>query len=67
MNGNVWDLLQEPCSESSALFIDMMLENYSNLFFVGKDSLFEEYLPHSRYLSALYICKLSEISRDYHK
>lgn len=44
--------------------IYVMLETYSHLFCVGKDALLIECLIHPSYLPALYICKLSVLSKD---
>lgn len=37
------------------LYMDVMLENYSNLLFVGKDALIE-FLIHPFYLPAVCVC-----------
>lgn len=41
-----------------ALYVEVMLENYSNLVYIGKNALLGEFLIHLLYLFNLYICKL---------
>uniref|UniRef100_D3YYH7 Zinc finger prtoein 943 n=1 Tax=Mus musculus TaxID=10090 RepID=D3YYH7_MOUSE len=38
-----------------ALYVDVMLENYKNLFFVGKNCLLVEFLIHSLNLPSLFM------------
>jgi hypothetical protein len=47
-----------------SLYIDVMLENYNNLLFVGKNELLVEFLFLSFSFPTMCLCKCSEISRD---
>ena len=46
------------------LYMDVMLENYNNLLFVGKNELLVEFLFLSLSFPTMCLCKCSEISRD---
>ena len=46
------------------LYMDVMLENYNNLLFVGKNELLVEFLLLSLSVPTMCLCKCSEISRD---
>ena len=46
------------------LYMDVMLENYNNLLFVGKNELLVEFLFLSLSFPTMSLCKCSEISRD---
>ena len=47
-----------------SLYMDVMLENYNNLLFVGKNELLVEFLLLSLSFPTICLCKFSEISRD---
>ena len=44
--------------------MDVMLENYNNLLFVGKNELLVEFLFLPLSFPTMCLCKCSEISRD---
>ena len=46
------------------LYMDVMLENYNNLLFVGKNELLVEFLFLSFSFPTMCLCKYSEMSRD---
>uniref|UniRef100_A0A8C6GSK0 KRAB domain-containing protein n=1 Tax=Mus spicilegus TaxID=10103 RepID=A0A8C6GSK0_MUSSI len=46
------------------LYMDVMLENYNNLLFVGKNELLVEFLFLPLSFPTMCLCKCSEISRD---
>ena len=48
-----------------ALYMDVMLENYNNLLFVGKTTLVE-FLNHDLNFLTFCLCKLSVMPRDHY-